>query len=73
MYLTNMAVDTPKQAIGHIDSSRAQGVTNDELLNTGIMVRSIAELYGIKLKHWESIMEKAEKESPRDNRNPYEL
>lgn len=72
MYMANMAVDTPKQAIGHIDSSRRQGVTSEELLNVGILVRSIAELYDIRLKHWESIMETVDSGEV-NNHNPYEL
>lgn len=72
MYMCNMAVDTPKQAIGHIGSSRNQGVTTEELLNVGIMMRSIAELYQIKLENWESIMEYVESEKESD-RNPYEV
>lgn len=72
MYMANMAVDTPKQAIGHIDSSRRQGVTSEELLNVGILVRSIAELYNVRLKHWESIMETVDS-GEINNHNPYEL
>ena len=72
MFAFNMAVDTPKQSIGHIDSSRKQGVTNEELLNVGIMVRTIAELHSVKLKSWEAIMEKAESDELTST-NPYEV
>lgn len=72
MFLCNMAVDTPKQAIGHIASSRRQGVTTHELLNVGILTRSIAELYQIKLRTWDAIMEAVDSEE-RTESNPYEL
>lgn len=71
MYMCNLAIDTPKQAIGHIDSSRKQGVSNEELIDVGIMVRSIAEMYNIKLKHWESVMERADSDES-NGKNPYE-
>lgn len=72
MFLCNMAVDTPKQAIGHIGSSRRQGVSKQELLDTGVMVRTIAELYDVKLKHWEHIMETTDSDSTTD-KTPYEV
>lgn len=72
MFLCNMAVDTAPQAFGHVGSSRNQGVSTEDLLNVGILVRSIAELYSIKLQHWDSIMEYVESEKT-DDRNPYEL
>ncbi|CCG80629.1 Putative uncharacterized protein [Taphrina deformans PYCC 5710] len=72
MFMCNMAVDTPKQAIGHIDSSRRQGATKGDLLNVGIMVRSIAEMYNVKLTKWELIMETVDTDVVND-RNPYEV
>lgn len=72
MFLCNMAVDTPKQAIGHIDSSLRQGSTRQELLDVGVMVRTIAEMYGIKLRHWESVMETVDSGQAQE-KNPYEL
>lgn len=72
MFAFNLAVDTPKQAIGHIDSSRKQGVSNEELLNVGIMVRSIAEVQSVRLKHWESVMEVADSDHS-TGANPYEV
>ncbi|ORY80875.1 meiosis protein SPO22/ZIP4 like-domain-containing protein [Protomyces lactucae-debilis] len=52
MFTYNLAVDTPKQAIGHIESSLRHGATKDDLLEVGKMVRLIAEMYDVKLKHW---------------------
>lgn len=72
MYLCNMAVDTPKQAIGHIDSSKRHGVTSEELLNVGVLVRDIAAMYDVKLSNWETIMEQAELDDS-SQQNPYEL
>lgn len=71
MYMCNLAIDTPKQAIGHIDSSRKQGVMTHELIEVGIMVRSIAEMYNISLKHWETVMERAASDEV-NGQNPYE-
>ncbi len=66
-------------------SSRRQGITNEDLLNTGILVNSIAKLYRIELKHWvevfadiyakpliKQIMEAAESAEESDS-TPYDI
>jgi hypothetical protein len=55
MFAYNLAVDTPKQAIGHIDSSRRHGASKEDLLHVADMVRLISQMYDIKLKHWTQV------------------
>ncbi|BFZ58264.1 hypothetical protein PYCC9005_005326 [Savitreella phatthalungensis] len=72
MFLCNTAVDTPKQAKGHIDSSKRHGASRDELLQAAFMANSIAQLEGIKLKHWEEIMDAADS-TQASTSTPYDL
>lgn len=55
MFLCNTAVDTPKQAKGHIGSSKRHGATKEELWQAAYMANSIAQLEGVRLKHWEEV------------------
>ena len=56
MFLCNTAVDTPKQAKGHIGSSKRHGATKEELWQVAFMASSIAQLENVKLKHWEQVI-----------------
>ena len=67
-----MAVDTPKQAKGHIASSKRHGTSTEDLLSIGMMCKSISSLYNVDLTAWVEIMEAAEKESTQGESNPYE-